>query len=100
MGRPARLTDSDHANLHNRDEFPEWDYMPGEDGDPFESKASDSPAQRYRLPMTYVTTVRFFLRCRLSFRHELAEKSPAKQFMQLLSTAQNSDGRDAYHRNR
>jgi hypothetical protein len=41
--------------------------LPGEDGDPFESKASDSPARRYRLPMTYVTTVRLFLRCRLSF---------------------------------
>jgi len=47
------LTDSDHANLHNRDEFPDWDYMPGEGGDPFECKASDSPARRYRLPMTY-----------------------------------------------
>jgi len=35
------LTDSDHANLHDRDEFPDWDYMPGEDGDPFEPKVSD-----------------------------------------------------------
>jgi hypothetical protein len=27
--------------LLDTDGFPDWDYMPGEDGDPFESKASD-----------------------------------------------------------
>jgi hypothetical protein len=35
------LDPADHLDLHERDAFPDWDYMPGEDGDPFEPKASD-----------------------------------------------------------
>jgi hypothetical protein len=35
------LRESDHADLLDRRAFPDWDYMPGEDGDPFEPKASD-----------------------------------------------------------
>jgi len=35
------LAESDHASLLERREFPDWNYMPGEDGDPFEYKASD-----------------------------------------------------------
>jgi hypothetical protein len=41
MDRAQPLKQSDHTNLHERDQFPDWDYMPGEDGDPFESKISD-----------------------------------------------------------
>jgi hypothetical protein len=43
MDAAQPLTESDHANLLDRDEFPDWDYMPeeDEDGEPFEYKASD-----------------------------------------------------------
>jgi hypothetical protein len=41
MDTAQPLAESDHANLLERDEFPDWDYMPGEDGEPFEYKASD-----------------------------------------------------------
>jgi hypothetical protein len=37
----APLDPLDHADLLARDAFPDWDYMPGEDGDPTESKQSD-----------------------------------------------------------
>jgi hypothetical protein len=30
-----------HDDLLDADGFPDWDYMPGEDGQPFELKASD-----------------------------------------------------------
>jgi hypothetical protein len=39
MARP--LSAADHDDLLNTDGFPDWDYMPGEDGQPFEFKASD-----------------------------------------------------------
>ena len=35
------LNPADHLDLLERDALPDWDYMPGEDGDPFEPKASD-----------------------------------------------------------
>jgi hypothetical protein len=41
MASAQPLTASDHENLLDSDGFPDWDYMPGEDGDPFEPKASD-----------------------------------------------------------
>jgi hypothetical protein len=41
MSSAQPLTESDHENLLDSDGFPDWDYMPGEDGDPFEPKASD-----------------------------------------------------------
>jgi hypothetical protein len=41
MDTAQPLAESDHANLLEKHEFPDWDYMPGEDGDPFEPKASD-----------------------------------------------------------
>ena len=41
MDTAQPLGQSDHADLLDRRAFPDWDYMPGEDGDPFESKASD-----------------------------------------------------------
>jgi hypothetical protein len=41
METAQALAAPDHANLLDRDEFPDWDYMPGEDGQPFEFKASD-----------------------------------------------------------
>jgi hypothetical protein len=33
--------EADHAYLFNRGDFPDWDYRPGEDDEPFEYKASD-----------------------------------------------------------
>jgi hypothetical protein len=41
MDAAQPLAKSDHANLLERREFPDWDYMPGEDSEPFEYKASD-----------------------------------------------------------
>jgi len=41
MDTAQPLTESDHANLLDREEFPDWDYRPFEDGEPFEYKASD-----------------------------------------------------------
>jgi hypothetical protein len=38
-GYPAQS--DDHADLLERCAFPDWDYMPGGDGDPFEPKATD-----------------------------------------------------------
>jgi hypothetical protein len=35
------LLEADHADLLDRGDFPDWDYRPGEDGEPFEYKASD-----------------------------------------------------------
>ena len=39
LARP--LSPADHEDLLDTDGFPDWDYMPGEDGQPFEFKASD-----------------------------------------------------------
>jgi hypothetical protein len=39
LARP--LSAADHEDLLDTDGFPDWDYMPGEDGQPFEFKASD-----------------------------------------------------------
>ena len=41
MASARPLTASDHENLLDGDGFPDWDYTPGEDSDPFEPKASD-----------------------------------------------------------
>jgi hypothetical protein len=35
------LTETEKDKLIDSDGFPDWDYMPGEDGEPFEYKASD-----------------------------------------------------------
>lgn len=35
------LDPADHLDLLEHDAFPDWDAMPGEDGSPFEPKASD-----------------------------------------------------------
>jgi hypothetical protein len=35
------LSEDEKERLMDSDGFPDWDYMPGEDGQPFEFKASD-----------------------------------------------------------
>jgi hypothetical protein len=35
------LAKADHEDLLDRGDFPDWDYRPGEGGEPFECKASD-----------------------------------------------------------
>ena len=35
------LAKAEHEDLLARGDFPDWDYRPGEDGEPFEYKASD-----------------------------------------------------------
>jgi hypothetical protein len=41
MAAARPLSKPDHEDLLAADGFPDWDYMPGEDGQPFEFKASD-----------------------------------------------------------
>jgi hypothetical protein len=41
MAAARSLSAADHEHLLDTDGFPDWDYMPGEDGHPFEPKASD-----------------------------------------------------------
>ncbi len=41
MATATPLTEAEKDNLIDTDGFPDWDYMPGEDGQPFEYKASD-----------------------------------------------------------
>jgi hypothetical protein len=41
MATAQPLLEADHADLLDRGDFPDWDYRPGEDGEPFEYKASD-----------------------------------------------------------
>jgi hypothetical protein len=41
MAAASPLTETEMEELLDRNGLPDWDYMPGEDGDPFESKASD-----------------------------------------------------------
>jgi hypothetical protein len=41
MASARPLSAADHEELLDTDGFPDWDYMPGEDGQPFEFKASD-----------------------------------------------------------
>ena len=41
MDAAQPLSESDHANLLDGCAFPDWDYIPGGDGDPFEPKATD-----------------------------------------------------------
>jgi hypothetical protein len=41
MARATPLTEVEKDNFIDSDGFPDWDYMPGEDGHPFEFKASD-----------------------------------------------------------
>jgi hypothetical protein len=41
MATAQPLAKADHEDLLDRGDFPDWDYRPGEDGEPFEYKASD-----------------------------------------------------------
>jgi hypothetical protein len=41
MQSAVPLQRADQLDLLERDAFPDWDAMPGEDGDPFEPKESD-----------------------------------------------------------
>jgi hypothetical protein len=41
MATATPLTEPEKDNLMDADGFPDWDYMPGEDSQPFEYKASD-----------------------------------------------------------
>jgi hypothetical protein len=41
MATAQPLSNAEHESILDTDGFPDWDYMPGEDGDPFEYKASD-----------------------------------------------------------
>jgi hypothetical protein len=41
MASARPLSKADHEQLPDDDGFADWDYMPGEDGQPFEFKASD-----------------------------------------------------------
>jgi hypothetical protein len=41
MAAAIPLTETEKEELMDSNGFPDWDYMPGEDGDPTESKASD-----------------------------------------------------------
>jgi hypothetical protein len=41
MATATPLTEGEKEKLIDGDGFPDWDYMPGEDGQPFEFKASD-----------------------------------------------------------
>jgi hypothetical protein len=41
MQSAISLDPADHLDLLERDAFPDWDAMPGEDGSPFGPKASD-----------------------------------------------------------
>jgi hypothetical protein len=41
MTAAIQLTETEKDKLIDSDGFPDWDYMPGEDGKPFEYKASD-----------------------------------------------------------
>jgi hypothetical protein len=41
MASARPLSAADHADLLETHGFPDWDYIPGEDGQPFEFKASD-----------------------------------------------------------
>jgi hypothetical protein len=41
MTAAVPLTETEKDGLIDSDGFPDWDYMPGEDGEPFEYKASD-----------------------------------------------------------
>jgi hypothetical protein len=43
MDTAQPLGQSDHADLLDRRGFPDWDYMPGEDGDPFDQHTSRKP---------------------------------------------------------
>jgi hypothetical protein len=43
MDTAQPLGQSDHADLLDRRAFPDWDYMPGEDGDPFDQHTSRKP---------------------------------------------------------
>jgi hypothetical protein len=41
MASAQPLSAADHEELLDADGFPDWDYLPGEDGQPFEFKVSD-----------------------------------------------------------
>jgi hypothetical protein len=41
MAAATPLMETEKEELMDSNGFPDWDYMPGEDSDPFESKASD-----------------------------------------------------------
>jgi hypothetical protein len=41
MAAATPITETEKEGLIDSNGFPDWDYMPGEDGDPFECKASD-----------------------------------------------------------
>jgi hypothetical protein len=41
MAAATPLTEAEKDRLIDTDGFPDWDYMPGEDGEPFEYKATD-----------------------------------------------------------
>jgi hypothetical protein len=41
MTAAVPLTETEKDKIIDSDGFPDWDYMPGEDGEPFEYKASD-----------------------------------------------------------
>jgi hypothetical protein len=41
MAAATPLTEAEKDNLIDTDGFPDWDYMPGEDSEPFEYKATD-----------------------------------------------------------
>jgi hypothetical protein len=41
MPRAQPLTEQEKAFLMDTDEFPDWDYVPPDEGHPFEYKASD-----------------------------------------------------------
>jgi hypothetical protein len=36
MATAQPLSKAEHESILDTDAFPDWDYMPGEDGDPFE----------------------------------------------------------------
>lgn len=57
MASAKPLTKSDHENLLDGGSFPNWDYMPSEDGGPFESRASDWGRINGRLALDHSTPV-------------------------------------------
>jgi hypothetical protein len=63
MATATPLTEAEKDDLIDTDGFPDWDYMPGEDGQPFEYKASDwggwmGVASRSTLPHRHSTLPR------------------------------------------
>jgi hypothetical protein len=55
MASARPLSAADHEELLDTDGFPDWDYMPGEDGQPFEFKASDMSGSRPGLKFDHST---------------------------------------------